>query len=628
MKKHTFELMRSKALRVICLLFFSMGVFAQKTQILTTDSTGNTFVVFMKNDSVGVVFRGKNTAFTTDGIFAKNFTAFDLKFEGFSLFNIKKNEKDLGDVVKPPDIVTPPDTVIAPPNEETVVFPVNVNYQNPRYWIEPYNWDKAPSKRGVIKGMNGYDFAPIVANQKSFYDYGAWSQGYISIGQKDTWNDNGKYFLKPKGYKTNLSYHLMDFDLKFPDFTLPKNKYVVMQPTPSREIGVNNYLRKGVSFVKSRNDSKGYAFVSDAWLLELGCPTAYVSTQEAMDLWCESIDADVLLKSFVEKVYFPNRDLGYIMLNWETVGNRWHKRQDKLIRCLEFWQNNPHTAQMALWTVGGINMGRPIFQGYGQDFSNLLTFDGNLDEFKGRFGEYVSVNFTYAKYVEVGHIGGYQNLPVEEGIIHHYLTELLLNRKYNPSKVMLATIWFDQEPISTFDLERVRVESSEGIYFAQVKPKVTPSVAFNWGVWTLVGDGLDCWSDPNTWSENKSDWGWGANDVNGNQLPIKHGENLSKYPSQPMKNIDWIMSGIWAMSENKDIIEYNSEWNFVSLPTKSYYEKSVLIAYKIKDKEVLVLGLDGFCNPDDVKEHKFEINGKGYKIKTYGRFTSVVKMNL
>lgn len=616
--------------KTILLLLISFSSFAQKTEILTTDSTGTTFVVFMKNDSTVVVFRGNHTAFTTDGIFAKNFSAFDLKFEGFSRFNIKKNESELG-VTNPPDIVIPPDTITVPPiGSETIAFPINVNYQNPRYWTEAYTWDKVPSSKSTIKGMNGYDFSPIVANQNNTYDYGEWNQQYISIGQKETWNDGGKYFLKPKGYKTGTG-NLWDFDLKFPDFSLPKNKIVVIQATPKREIGVYNYLKKGVSYVKDKQGSQGYVFVSDGWLEDLGCPPAYdkrPNAKEIFDKWCEDVDGDKLLQSFINNVYYPNRYNGYVMLNWEHVGHKWNIRKDKIMRCLEYWQTHEHTAKMALWTVSGVSMGKPVFQGLGVDFSDALNFNGSIEDFRKRFGNNITVDDSYSKYVEISQVGGYMNYPIDDGVIHHYLFEYLLNKKLYPSKQILVTAWFDQELINTFALERVKVESVDGTYFAQVKPKVFPSVAFNWGVWSMLGDGIDMWSDPNYWTDDKRYWGWGANDVNGNELPMKHDEVGAKYPSQSMKSIDWVMSGIWSMSENKDIIEYNSEWKFVTLPTKSYHEKSVLIAYKIKVNEVLVLGFDGFCNPDEVKEHKFDINGKEYKIKTHGRFTSVVRMNL
>jgi hypothetical protein len=152
---------------------------------------------------------------------------------------------------------------------------------------------------------------------------------------------------------------------------------------------------------------------------------------------------------------------------------------------------------------------------------------------------------------------------------------------------------------------------------------------FNWGIWTIVGDGFDCWSDGNTWSLNKADWGWGSRDLNGNVLPEKYGENHSKYPSQPMKNIDWLMRGVWCMSENKDIVEYDSQWNFVTLPTTAFYNKSVMIAYKVKGNEVLSLALDGFAGIDEIRSHSFILNnGKNYSVKTYGRFTSVIRFKL
>jgi len=424
---------------LLCLILFTVS--AQNTEILTRDSTGNAFVVFIKNDSTAVVFRGKNTAFTTDNVFAKNFSAFDLKFEGFSRFVLMKSESEVHKNNCQP-IITPIVPIDPPTPSETIAFPINVNYQNPRYWVESYTWDKVPATKTTIKGMNGYDFAPIVANQKnSIYEYGEWNQQYVSIGQKDVWIDGeAKYFIKPKGYKTDTKTNLWDFDLKFPDFKPPNGKIVVIQATPKREIEAYNYLKKGVSYVKDKGDSQGYVFVSDGWLIDLGCPPAYGVSQEVFDKWCNNVDADKLLKSFIENVYYPNRDKGYIMLNWEHVGHRWNVRKDKIIRCLEYWQNNPHTAKMALWTVSGVSMGRPVFQGLGIDFSEALSFDGNIEEFRQKFGSYISSDDSYSKYVEVSQVGGYMNYPIDDGIIHHYLFEYLLNKKFYPGKSVLVTV--------------------------------------------------------------------------------------------------------------------------------------------------------------------------------------------
>jgi len=617
-----------KKFLALFLVFCSLLSYAQ-TKLYQADSQGKVYVVFALNDSVAQVYQGSHTSFTSDGIFAKDLSAFDLSFKGFSRFSPKAN---LSDLQPTKDVITP--VIIPPTNGITKLFPPSqFPEESSRYWIENESWSNVLKKPKDIVGMDGYDFAPIIANNLgNLYQYGDWKQSYVSVpGNRSVWSDgNAKYFLKPTGYKTDLSYNLMDFDLKFPDFQLPKNKYVIMQPTPSREIGVNNYLKKGVSFVKNRNDSQGYAFVSDGWLLDLGCPPAYTATQEEMDKWCEQIDADILLQSFIQNVYFPCRYLGYVMLNWETVGNRWNVRQDKLIRCLEYWKNNTHTAKMALWTVSGIGIGRPVFQGYGVDFSYLLNYQGDLESFQKQYNDVVGVNFGYAKYVEIGHIGGYQNYPVDDGLIHHYLLELLLHWKYNPGKIQLATVWIDSELINNFSLGREKVESDAGTYYAQVKPKVTPATAYNWGAWTMIGGGLDCWSDPNTWSENKADWGWGANDPQGRELTIKHGENLSKYPSQPLKNIDWMMSGVWSVSANKDIVEAESDWVFPTLPTKSYHDKSLLMAYKLSrdGSEALVLLLDGFGLVDGETTHKVVIAGKSYDLKTHGRFTSVVRLKL
>jgi len=615
------------------LILVAMVANGQVGKVYPTDSTGNVYVLFVRTDSIGVVYKAKLGAFVSDGIFANDYSGFDLKLHGFLKFDgIKANLSDFWAVQNTDN--KKDSVVVLPATSGTVEMFKRAGLYGgqTRYFIEPTDWvhvNKIPEK---ITDMAGYDFAPIMANNYgNIWQYGAWEQEYVSVkGERDIWRDgNATYFLKPKGYSTDMNTQLMDFDLRFPDFKLPGGKYVIMQPTPLRDFEKYNYLKKGVSFAKNYNGDKGYVFVSDAWLTDLGCPGAYTSTQADFDAWCERVDGDDLLKSFVEKVYFPCKDYGYVMLNWEHVGTKWHVRKDKILRCLEWWATHEHKAKMALWTVSGIGMGRPIFQGSGLDFTDALNFNGSLAEFQAKYGMWVSIDFDYARFVDFGHIGGYQNYPVEDGVIHHYLFELLLHRKYNKEKKILATVWFDVELINNFDLGRVRVDYNGGSYLAQVKPKVSPSVAFNWGAWTVaVGDGFDCWSDPNYWDDKKEFWGWGATDLNGNDLPIKQGEHLSKYPSQPMKNIDWMMSGAWAVSENLDIVEWKSDWNFVKLPTKSFADKKVLIAYKVKNNVALVLALDGFGKIDGETVHSFEIGGKSYNVKTKGRFTSVVRLKL
>lgn len=620
--------------KILWLLLISWVGMAQEKRVFTADSTGKVFVVFVRDDSVGVVYQGVRSAFVADGVYAYDFSAWGLKLKGFMRYDgLKesiedaKNDVCKGDVGGDTTVVIDP---IDPPTDlVTVAFERPKNYGNARYWIEPSGWDWVSAEKGLIRDMRGFDFAPIEANQGgSKYEYGAWNQGYVSIKGRNVWRDgDATYFLKPKGYFTDTETNLMDFDLRFPDFVLPKGKVVVMQPTPKREIGVYNYLKKGVSYVKGRADGKGFVFVSDGWLIDLGCPDAYGVEQAVFDRWCEQVDGDRLLQSFIENVYGPNKDAGYVMLNWEHVGHRWRVRKDKIIRCLEYWKNNRHTAKMALWTVSSVSMGRPVFQGLGLDFSEILSFRGSIEELRAKYGAYLSTDDSYAKYVEVAHVGGYMNYPIDDGLIHHYLFEMLLNRKYTDKEVWW-TFWFDQELINNFDLERVRVESADGVYYAQVKPKVFPSVGFNVGVWSMVGGGLDCWSDPNYWTEDKRFWGWGSKDLNGVMLPNKFDEVGAKFPSQPMKVVDWMMSGVWAMSVNRDIIEADGDWVWVTLPTKSYADRSVLIAYKVKGNEALVLAYDGFGSVDGEKVHEFLLNGKAVKVKTYGRFTSVVRLEI
>ncbi len=616
---------------LIAFLLISTAVMAQD-KILTTDTTGKVYILFVRDDSIAVAYQGRHTSFTTDGLFAKDFSAFDLKLTGFLKFSgLKNNLSEFFQVEKKIDeIKIDPEPITT--QTKTKAFS-GLRLSGGKFIVESDNYSKLGTNEPTIDGMNGYDFAPIIAQPgEQPWDFKSWVQDYVSIpGAKSIWKDGNKtYFFKPSGYSTNVSYNLMDFDLRFPDFRLPNGKIIVMQPTPLREKYANNYLKKGVSFSKYAPEGKDYRFVGDKWLEELGCPTAYISTQEQMDAWCSSVDADALLLNFINKVYSPNRNAGYVMLNWEAVGNRWNVDKWKITRCLEYWATHPHQAKLALWGVHPLIVSKPIFQYWGFDYTSLLKFDGTIDELREKYSAYVGLENDYSKLIDVIQLGGYQNQPSEDGVIHHYLTELLLNKKYYPNKSTLATIWHDVELIDNYDIGHVSVNYSLGTYQKAVKPKVTPSMAYNWGVWaTAVGDGFDCWNEPYPWTEDKEAYGYFAYQ-DGKELPMKFGESASVYAAQPLKAIDWMMSGAWAVSQNADIIDTAGEWKWQTLPSESYSKKKLLLAYKLsRDRSsALVLAYDNFGKVDGETIHSIEIEGKPYTIKTYGRYTSVVRINL
>lgn len=208
--------------KLILLLLLSLSVVAQDKRIFSVDDTEKVYVLFVRNDSVGVVYQGKNSAFTADGIYAYDFTAFDMSLQGFIRFDglkktIEAAQKDVctnkvdttSSVVVVPVVVNPPLSEIS-----TVAFPKPLNYPKARYLIEAADWGNVSDQKSTIKNMQGFDFAPIEMNQgKTIWEYNNWNQNYISIKGRDIWKDGNKtYFVKPRGYNTDLSTNLMDFD--------------------------------------------------------------------------------------------------------------------------------------------------------------------------------------------------------------------------------------------------------------------------------------------------------------------------------------------------------------------------------------------------------------------------------
>ena len=118
----------------------------------------------------------------------------------------------------------------------------------------------------------------------------------------------------------------------------------------------------------------------------------------------------------------------------------------------------------------------------------------------------------------------------------------------------------------------------------------------------------------------------------------RFGKNLSSYPFQSQKNIDWLMAGVWAMSMNKDILEANTPIEYPDvilpdgrtitgdnkLPTEAYIRGFPLVMKKRDDNSTDILYTAYWGHNAANKAVKLLVEGHEIIIK--GQYTSVVRV--
>lgn len=478
-------------------------------------------------------------------------------------------------------------------------------------------------------GLSGFNYSPLMIYQAEIaWKVKDWKQEFVyDENQLTTIIDGDLTYTFRPDYNPDYGSQLADFDLKFPDFSIPEGKMTVLQMTPLREKKNQLYHKKGITYGREGPIAERYIFVGDDWLWALGCPPAYKSSQKEFDDWLARIPAAKILKSFQDRM-IPLRDYGYIMLNWEAVAHRLNgPHREKITACLRWFAQQNFHAKLNAWNESPIKISRVNLESDSSpvDFEGAIYFTGNLADFSRKYNRRIQrYEADHSQLLDVLHVGGYMNFPTNYSTIHHYMLEYLLNKKYFPEKQILATIWSNQELVGDFPLTRRDYKN----YYCFIKPAVFPQTMFNWGVWTVaVGDGFDCWYDPWYVTNDVSQNGFGCYDSRNNDLPLAL---PAQYPHSPLKNVDDLMAGTWAVSQHKDIIEAKTNWRFMQTPDESFFGRKPMVAYKFKNsEEALILVYDAFSG-EIVTDHQITVqlpNGtnRALKVKTFGTRTSVIR---
>jgi hypothetical protein len=529
------------------------------------------------------------------------------------------------------EIITPPVVVgkkYVEPKSYDVFSRVALPAQNnSQYYLGADQLEAGDKSK--MDGLAGFNYFPLVVLQgKQRWDVKEWKQDFVFTADPVTTftDNNSTYYFRPQ-YDADNTSQLADFDLKFPDFKLPSGKMTVMQMTNERQKQLKNYTNKGITYALETDVSKRYAFVSDDWLYELGCPQAYQSSQKDFDEWLRVTPANSILESFKRRI-IPFKDYGYIMLNWEAVANRaFGEHREKIKDCLRWYKQQKYNAKLSAWNETPIKISRIQMEqdSRAADYTGAVNYTGLLADFREKYKRRIQYHGDdYAKNLDVLHVGGYMNYPTNFSTIHHYILEFQLNKKFYPGKTILATIWPTQELIGDFPLGRRDFSN----YYCWIKPAVFPQTMFNWGVWSVaVGDGFDCWFDPVYSTNDKTKQGFDC---------FRNGrlkQSNPEYPHNSLKNVDDLMAGVWAVSIHKDIIDAKTSWVWNMTADESLFSKKPLVATKLSadGKEMLILLYDAF-NGEKITEHfvlkPLNFGGGGAMIKAFGTRTSVVRVKL
>jgi hypothetical protein len=85
------------------------------------------------------------------------------------------------------------------------------------------------------------------------------------------------------------------------------------------------------------------------------------------------------------------------------------------------------------------------------------------------------------------------------------------------------------------------------------------------------------------------------------------------------------MSGIWAASQNNDIVNAPGSWTYVINPAKSMRESLPIVSYKTSGSAVLVKAVDTFAETNEIKRFGVDISSELRTVETNGNFTSEIR---
>lgn len=543
----------------------------------------------------------------------------------------------------------------------------NKNWEDPRLATKVVYWSTTPYQKVReqtafninLSELGGFELSPMITYMDNAEPWlgKRFVQHHLSIESKANrkqWKDGLlRYYFQPGGASYDPNSKLPQFPEQHPSYQLPKGKLSILNYSFNGKDDTK-ILDQGHSYIFSYGlpQSQRSFYDYDKWLYEAGCPKAYSTSSEAVMSWLDKVDERVLLNSFKRNFYEKYKNFGYVVMNWEAIGWAHGKSFWKLQRCFDYWKSQKPKAKLAIWGKGGFVLNR--LQIESNDYLSLLTRaitqKQDLNNFRKGITQSnpLAVDDFYAQSADVLFIGGYLNYPTNFGYVHHFLIQHMLNKMYFPQKKSILSWWNHQEFVGDFQRTMTSFKGRNGRFISkEIKPMVFPDAMHNASMWAhAFCDGGDLWSEPYARMEDERYLGASteAYDENGRKMRAQFKPNSNaQHVFQNHQNIDRWESAKWAVSQNKDIIEANTDWYFLSskrsgsnerftrseevLPSVSLYRKTPLVAAKrsADGKEVLMMIYDAWADPTRSQEISVNVDGKVVDVSVFGRYTSLVR---
>ena len=551
-------------------------------------------------------------------------------------------------------------------------FLFDSNYTKTAY-IGIRNHDNLTSLQNVnVSDIQGFDLAPIILYTKNSEKWknAQGCQTYVHIPtnlNRRVWQSNlGKVttYVMPQSYVFNSDVR-PNFVNYFPNFNSPSGKIVAISVFPDTEVSTWNCLNKGVTLVGAydiNNPSifppinKVAGFDGDVWLYNSGVP--HSATNQQIYDWAVNVQESTLLQNFQSNFYNDHKAKGLIMMDGEAIGGRaFDPAIQKMANVINWYRNQPDSNALV------------CFWGYSfwTNVANLVNtnrdweFTGNLDSLLstypvGTTGLSISYGKTWASCFDVLFCTpNYINTPDQQFHIYTQITTGLFNKKYFPDKKVIWSTWemFEFSGNSDWQISSVDKLKTNGTPIRRFEfYKAFPSYMQSVGAWSVFAmDGVYQWDSTHLISTNPDYYGYAENkvfNVDGTPITINsYGTNAAVNPARNCKNTDWLMAGVWAVSQSNDIIEANTPLHFTDYSTdggvtwrteanKQAYswnchnDSKPVVMHKLSSdgNTALLLAYNGFNNPVLKQTIKVIINTKIFDIDLFGQYTNVSRIDL
>jgi len=518
-------------------------------------------------------------------------------------------------------------------------------------------------------------------NPGAFVAFTNWGQApvFFEGTENNLFKDgNRTYYVRPPGFQNDGTSNMFDFYRLFPQFQLPENKLVVIEPGVGRRDTYGStfdtsagfgplltdkaahraMISRGASHVRDIEDTNPQntmKFLGDAWLLELNYPSDGTNPlpdhNDRVQTWCNTTTPSQILSTWINvHLSSPSSEnyvgnITYYLWNfelpqaWPSVDPTHFNSFVSLLYA--YIETTVPGLQIAIWRYAAARL---------QNFSDVTNLYTQFNYLLTNPG----LTSTQAKdYIDSSVIGLNNGIVYKPGFFNTkavlqvgfyqtyfrsrenplaFLMPYIINKRLSPQSKVVSIYWPDIEgvPDSDFTLANVTNTVNGNTRTIAVKPRVGFSAMQTLGAWSVAFmDGIDLWEivrwNPDDREFLYRDPFW--NVPGGNALP-------NTWPYLTLKGIDWMMCGVWAVSQNKDIIDASTPWNFVNNSAFVLFSNAEfqdpLIGWKLSQDgtKALVMITDFTARNPTLRTHTVTIGGNNYQVKTYYRYTSVVRIDL